>query len=66
MALILVFVSRPWKRPCHCHDQGGEDSVNNIFLRHKWEPYLWILPSVLLMLIFVLFPIGIGFRLAFS
>ena len=35
-------------------------------MRHKWEPYLWILPSVLLMLIFVLFPIGIVFRLAFS
>ncbi len=32
----------------------------------KWEPYLWILPSCLLMLIFVVFPIGIVFRLAFS
>ena len=40
--------------------------MNHIFIRHKWEPYLWILPSVLLMLIFVLFPIGIVFRLAFS
>ena len=32
--------------------------MNHIFIRHKWEPYVWILPSVLLMLIFVLFPIG--------
>ena len=40
--------------------------MNNIFVRHKWEPYLWILPSVLLMLIFIVFPIGIVFRLAFS
>ena len=38
----------------------------NIFTRHKWEPYVWILPSVLLMLIFVVFPIAIVFRLAFS
>jgi len=35
-------------------------------MRHKWEPYVWILPSVLLMLIFVVFPIGIVFRLAVS
>ena len=40
--------------------------MNNVFTRHKWEPYIWILPSVLLMLIFVVFPIGIVFRLAFS
>jgi len=42
------------------------NALNNIFVRHKWDPYLWILPSVLLMLIFVIFPIGIVFRLAFS
>ena len=35
-------------------------------MRHRWEPYLWILPSILLMLVFVVFPIGIVFRLAFS
>ncbi len=40
--------------------------MNSIFIRHKWEPYLWILPSLLLMLIFVVFPIAIVFRLAFS
>ncbi len=40
--------------------------MNNVFMRHKWEPYVWILPSILLMLIFVLFPIGIVFHLAFS
>ena len=40
--------------------------MNSVFVRRKWEPYLWILPSVLLMLIFVVFPIAIVFRLAFS
>ena len=40
--------------------------MRSVFMRHRWEPYLWILPSVLLMLIFVVFPIGIVFRLAFS
>ncbi len=40
--------------------------MNNILVRHKWEPYLWILPSVLLMAIFVVFPIAIVFRVAFS
>ena len=40
--------------------------MRSVFVRHKWSPYLWILPSVLLMLVFVVFPIGIVFRLAFS
>ena len=40
--------------------------MRNVFSRHKWEPYIWILPSILLMVIFVVFPIGIVFRLAFS
>lgn len=40
--------------------------MNNILVRHKWEPYLWLLPSILLMAIFVVFPIGIVFRIAFS
>lgn len=40
--------------------------MNSILVRHKWEPYLWILPSILLMAIFVIFPIGIVFKVAFS
>ncbi len=40
--------------------------MRSVFARHRWEPYVWILPSVLLMLIFIVFPIGIVFRLAFS
>ena len=40
--------------------------MNNILVRHKWEPYLWLLPSILLMAIFVVFPIAIVFRIAFS
>lgn len=34
--------------------------------KRKWEPYLWLLPSILLMGIFVVFPIIIVFRLSFS
>lgn len=40
--------------------------MNNILVRHKWEPYVWLIPSILLMAIFVVFPIGIVFRIAFS
>ena len=40
--------------------------MNTILVRHKWEPYLWLLPSVLLMTIFVIFPILIVFKLSFS
>lgn len=40
--------------------------LNSILIRHKWEPYVWLLPSILLMTIFVIFPIGIVFRLSFS
>ena len=40
--------------------------MNSILVRHKWEPYVWLLPSILLMTIFVVFPIGIVFKLAFS
>ena len=38
---------------------------NNTLLR-KSEPYLWLLPSIVLMGIFVVFPIIIVFKLAFS
>jgi len=37
-----------------------------MFERRKWEPYLWLLPSILLMTIFVVFPIFIVFKLSFS
>lgn len=40
--------------------------MNDILIRRKWEPYLWLLPSLLLMAVFVVFPIGIVFKLAFS
>ncbi|MBR6891030.1 MAG: sugar ABC transporter permease [Clostridia bacterium] len=40
--------------------------MNTIPIRHKWEPYLWLLPSLLLMSIFVVFPIGIVFKLSLS
>ncbi len=40
--------------------------MNTILVRHKWEPYLWLLPSILLMTIFVVFPIFIVFKLSFS
>lgn len=38
----------------------------NRTLKNKIKPYIWLLPSVVLMAIFVIFPILIVFRLAFS
>ena len=40
--------------------------MNQIPIRHKWEPYVWLLPSLLLMSIFVVFPIFIVFKLSLS
>lgn len=40
--------------------------MDTILVRRKWEPYVWLLPSILLMTIFVIFPIAIVFKLAFS
>ena len=40
--------------------------MNNILVRHKWEPYLWLLPSLLLMGVFVVYPVCIVFQLSFS
>ncbi|MBR6186945.1 MAG: sugar ABC transporter permease [Clostridia bacterium] len=40
--------------------------MNTILVRKKWIPYLWLLPSIVLMSVFVVFPILIVFRLAFS
>jgi len=40
--------------------------LNQIMVKHKWEPYLWLLPSLLLMGIFVVYPIYVVFRLSFS
>ena len=40
--------------------------MNQILVRHKWEPYLWLLPSILLMGIFVVYPVAIVFILSFS
>ncbi len=40
--------------------------MNTIPIRHKWEPYLWLLPSLVLMCVFVVFPIGIVFKLSVS
>ena len=34
--------------------------------KHKWEPYLWLLPSIILISVFVIFPIIIVFKLSFS
>ena len=41
-------------------------ALNQILIRHKWEPYLWLLPSILLMGVFVVYPITVVFRLSFS
>ena len=40
--------------------------MNQIPIRHKWEPYVWLLPSLILMSVFVVFPIIIVFKLSLS
>ena len=40
--------------------------MNVHFNRTKWSPYLWLLPSIALIAIFVIFPIIVVFRLSFS
>ena len=40
--------------------------MDSILIRHKWEPYVWLLPSIVLMGVFVMFPIAIVFKIAFS
>ena len=40
--------------------------MNQSLTRHKWEPYLWLLPSLILMGIFLVYPIMIVFKLSFS
>ena len=40
--------------------------MNTGLNRTKWESYLWLLPSMLLVSIFVVFPILIVFKLSFS
>lgn len=40
--------------------------MNSPLNRTKWEPYLWLLPSLLLIAVFVVFPIAIVFKLSFS
>ena len=34
--------------------------------KRGWEPYLWLLPSIILIAVFVVFPIAIVFKLSFS
>ena len=40
--------------------------MNSIQGKRKWEPYVWLLPSFVLIAIFVIFPILIVFKLSFS
>ena len=40
--------------------------MNSPLNRKKWEPYVWLLPSILLIAVFVVFPILIVFKLSFS
>ncbi len=40
--------------------------MNNLQSKRKWEPYLWLIPSLLLLAIFLVYPIIIVFRLSFS
>ena len=40
--------------------------MNSIQGKRKWKPYVWLLPSILLIAVFVVFPILIVFKLSFS
>lgn len=40
--------------------------MNTIENKHKWKPYLWLIPSILLISIFVIYPIILVFKLSFS
>ena len=48
--------------PCSLFHLRRYFSVN----RTKWEPYVWLLPSIILVAVFVIFPILIVFKLSFS
>ena len=47
-------------------DRQEEEHMNGIRTKHKWTPYVWLLPSIVLIAVFVVFPILIVFRLSFS
>ena len=49
----------------HLLTEKGGIYVNKHTLR-KAEPYIWIAPSIILMFIFIIIPIGSVFRMAFS
>jgi len=34
--------------------------------KYKWEPYVWLVPSIILMAVFLVYPILIVFKLSFS
>ena len=40
--------------------------MNTIENKHKWEPYVWLIPSIVLISIFVIYPIILVFKLSFS
>ncbi len=40
--------------------------MNSLQGKRRWEPYVWLLPSIILIAVFVLFPIFIVFKLSFS
>ena len=46
--------------------KGGTLVKKPYTLLNKAEPYIWILPSIILMFIFIIIPIGFVFRMAFS
>ena len=48
------------------NQKGGTLVKKPYTLANKAEPYLWILPSIILMFIFIIIPIGFVFRMAFS
>jgi len=61
--LLLAGVS---PRPTENMSTKGGIFVNKRTLLQKTEPYVWIAPSIILMSIFIIIPIGYVFYMAFS
>ena len=68
MTLHILKVAAPFLASTHIDNREVQNvrSRKAYTLLNKTEPYLWILPSIILMAVFIIFPIGFVFRMAFS
>lgn len=64
--ILKVAAHAPLIRAFPKSNKGGTLVKKPYTLLNKAEPYLWILPSIILMSIFIIIPIGYVFYMAFS